>query len=97
MSDHAPVKRKAVRFRPDEGTIAMLSFKGDSDVESGMACLVIDESRTGCSLATVSAILPVSGTLCRVRVGKLAAITAEIRWASKIDARIIKFGVEYLE
>lgn len=92
-------KRRAIRFEPDPGTIAWIDTR-DSKSRSAFSAqepaLIMEESEKGCGLAMKECnTLKVGGT-CRVKVGNMNPVRAEIRWITHIDSQVIRVGLMYI-
>lgn len=86
------VKRKHIRFQPDDNTYIMVQV--DNDVVYSGLC--VSESQGGCSAAFLNNPAFIAGTMCYVKVGKLEPISAEIRWVTELDSDLVKIGFQYL-
>ncbi len=86
------IKRKFIRFEPDENTYVLLNIQ-DEEIHSGL-CLT--ESQGGCSAVFKNNPLYRAGEMVMVKVGKLDPTSAEIRWVSELDKDVVKVGFEFL-
>lgn len=86
-------QRKHIRFTPDENTIMLLNLEEDKDTLCG---LCISESQGGCSGLFINHPGFKAGKMVYIKVGKLDAIGAEIRWVTELDKDSVKIGFSYL-
>src|SRR5690349_21298675 len=92
-------KRKSVRYKPDPGDFARI------DPDPGLRdkfnpqypALVIEEAAKGCGLVVTGDVTLDEGDVCKVQVGKVGPVLAEVRWRLQIDKQIFKIGLMYLE
>lgn len=90
--------RTYTRFQPSADTLAWIDKKtGKTKFAPTLACLVLNESFTGCAVITLAASGFVKGDAIRIQVGKLAVLPAEVRWVKALDKEVVKIGIEYLE
>jgi hypothetical protein len=87
-------KRKSFRFKAEPGTLVSLQKLSSSDKFTGIA---INESYRGCSFVMVTKDPFQKGDQKKVKVGKLAALLAEVRWAKDLKDSILMMGVEFFE
>ena len=59
--------------------------------------LLQEEAAKGCCLVTRDEGALKVGDVCLVKVGRLDAIKAQVRWRKEIDAGTFKIGLMYLE
>jgi hypothetical protein len=91
-------KRKNTRFPSPAGTLAKIEFQqGKADKKIVYIAQVITESFNGCSCVVIRAHDLIVGDLCRVKVGALPMLTAEIRWVIPLDDEIQKVGFMFKE
>ena len=62
-----------------------------------MVGLIWDEAHGGCGLITLYHEWLVVGALCRVSVGSVHSLKAEIAFCQEIDPEVIKVGIKFLE
>lgn len=94
------VKRASVRFAPDIGAFAMIDVephRADGSFQPAIIGLVAEESTKGTGLVVMATDLLKVGTYCRVQVGKLSPLRAEVRWRQEVAADILRVGLLYLE
>ncbi len=84
--------RKHIRFQPDSDTFVALKLE-DNSLYTG---LCVSESQGGCAGVFINHESFVAGKMCLIKVGKLDAVAAEIRWVKELDSDIIKVGFQYL-
>ncbi len=93
-------KRRLIRFRGDPLDFALLDFGADDRPFSPqLVALIVEEAPMGgCSLAasTLEEHL-VEGRRCRVKVGRMEPLRAEIRWTRPLDDRVTRVGLQFLE
>jgi hypothetical protein len=91
-------RRRSIRFRPDADVIATVDveMKGEEFCPQLLA-LVSEESAKGCGLVLVAKDVLLVGDICRVQVGRLEPIKAEVRWRKVLDPQVFKVGLMYLE
>ena len=97
MDDKEQVKRRSLRFDPDDNAVAYISRDVDKlDVDASIAALPINESFDGVSLITlVKHNFSVSEKLL-VKVGKLAPMLGEVKWVKELDSETVRVGFHYL-
>lgn len=96
------IQRRFIRFPPDPLTVALVDpGPMDQDFTPCIVGLIFQEAYGGCGL-----ILhqdeggPVSLTkdeVCRIKVGKLQVLKAEVVWMKRIDKDVLKVGFKFLE
>lgn len=93
-------KRTSVRFNSDPNAIAQVDIGKGPDGEAfypTVLGLVADESTRGCGIILIEIPELVVGDKCKVQVGKLHPMKAEVRWRKVIDAGVLRLGLLYLE
>ena len=92
-------KRRHLRHQPDAGDFAMIDVSSplDRPFHPTIPALIVDEAFKGCGLIVLPHPKLTVGARLRVQVGKLAPVTAEIRWKLEIDTQVHKIGLMYLE
>ncbi|MFN8846170.1 MAG: hypothetical protein ACK5W9_04920 [Bdellovibrionales bacterium] len=90
-------KRKFIRFKPDPDAVALLDLKSGSQFSPMLHALIFEESHGGVGLLVISEERLKLGQKMKVQVGRLAPLKAEVRWCEKIDKKIFKIGLMYLE
>jgi hypothetical protein len=58
--------------------------------------LVHNESSTGVGIVSLSTEKLLTGQNCRVQIGDLAPVAAEIRWRTDLDQDVMRLGLMYL-
>ena len=92
-------QRKHIRYRPDPLTYALIDEVSDSsDFAPKHIALVVDESLGGCGLIVVGndQFLPLASH-CRVKVGELSPLKAEVAWRCQLDDVTVRLGLAFLE
>jgi hypothetical protein len=92
-----PIKRKHTRFKPDPDTFAFIDVKTGREFKPQLSALVTEESFKGCSMVLLATESLQVESRCRVQVGKLGPMWAEVRWRQELDPQVIKIGLMYLE
>lgn len=92
------VKRKYIRFVPDEGTLAYILTGADGEkLKVPTPCLVIEESYAGCSFVALKNSQFREGAELTVKVGKLNPMRAQIRWVKTYGGKVSHAGLVYQE
>jgi hypothetical protein len=90
-------KRKHVRYRPEIDTVAFVDPSLEGEFKRGPAALVVEEAYGGCCLLMLDpGPLQLLG-YCRLQVGKLSPMKAQVRWMKTIEGKITKVGFQYQE
>lgn len=91
-------RRRWTRFHPDVATEASLDvkFKKGKYTPTHNA-IVLDEAFKGCCLVVGGPFDLTVGDTLWCKVGQLDPIEAEIRWMEKLDPRVFKLGIFFLE
>jgi hypothetical protein len=89
------VKKRSVRFPPDPGTLAEISFAPEAGKPFTLFGLVINESQTGCAVVMMTDLKFKKDCPCHARIGHLADTKAIVRWTKTLEKGLIKIGVEY--
>lgn len=84
-----PNQRKFIRFKPDEGTAALVD-----QISWG---LVVDEAFGGCGLVMLGREKYQPGDLCQIQIGEIGPLRARVAWRLKVSDDVIKIGLEFLE
>lgn len=91
-------RRKHTRFKPDPGTIARIDVNiTGSEFKPTIPALIFSEAYGGCGLVVTGAQELRVGDLCRVQVGSLHPMAAEIVWRTPLDEDVVKIGLKFLE
>ncbi|MBI2571182.1 MAG: hypothetical protein HYV63_29605 [Candidatus Schekmanbacteria bacterium] len=98
-------RRRYIRFDPDPLDVAYVELapKGD-DFTPQFAALVFQEAYGGCGLVVHRKVAEedlesflAPGTRCRLAVGNLDPIFAEVAWRETLDKTLYRIGFRYLE
>lgn len=90
------VNRKGLRFPAETGTLIHIDLHPEvPDFNPGIVGLVIDEAAKGCGAIILTHRQIAEGDFCKVKVGRLAPIKAEIKWIKQLDAQVMKIGLLY--
>ena len=90
--------RKSIRYKPDEGAIALIDLgPKKSAFKPTITALVLNEAAKGCGLVTLARPQLIEGKQVRVKVGALEPLLAEIRWRTDPDPELCKLGLVFLE
>jgi hypothetical protein len=86
------------RRSPDPGDFAMIDLKNRPPFNPKLVALISEESQSGAGLIVVDppAILK-KGQVIVVQVGRLSPLPAVVRWLRKLEDRVYRIGIEYLE
>jgi hypothetical protein len=93
-------KRRLIRFPGDPLDFALLDFgPGDRPFTPQQVALIVEEAPMGgCSLAVSAGEANLAeGRGCRVKVGRMEPVRAEIRWVRTLDERVTRLGLQFLE
>jgi hypothetical protein len=92
-------KRKYLRFEPDGGDFVQIDKNPSStDFQFQEVALLVDESPLGgFSIACLSTVGLVKGSVYRFKVGKMAPLQGEVVWERILDDRIARYGIRFLE
>jgi len=90
-------KRRYLRYLPDEGAFALLDLEMGESFNPQVVALVSEEGYGGCGLVILQRKIPFSlGQKCRISVGNLPVVEAEIRWLNELDKDVLRMGLCYL-
>lgn len=90
-------KRKSIRFKPDPLDHALIDLNLTGRFAPEYIALIAEEAPKGCGLVLLGETKLEVGDVCRVKVGRLAAMKAEVRWRTDLDPTVYKVGLMYLE
>jgi len=92
-------RRNSIRFKPDEGTYALIDPQPDfsAEFDPTVPALVFSESHKGCGLVILLTPKLLVGEIIRVQVGNLPIFRAEVRWRDQIDSQVVKIGLMFLD
>jgi hypothetical protein len=99
-ADDPKSKRRSIRFAPDAGTYAKVDLEAtrlDGSFQPTVVALVPEESTKGVGLIVLNMPGLQVGSFCRVQVGQLSPLQAEVRWRKVVDNEILRIGLQYLE
>lgn len=99
-SDDPKSKRRSIRFAPDSGTYAKIDLEAareDGSFQPSVVALVPEESAKGVGLVVLTTNDLQVGAFCKIQVGKLQPLRAEVRWRQDVDPGILRLGLLYLE
>jgi hypothetical protein len=98
MSDKQS-KRKHLRFHPDPLDYAQLAVKRlDDPFVPDQVALIYDEAPLGgCALILLNSCDLQAGMRCRVKVGRMDPVFAEVAWIKEIEPKLIRAGFRYLD
>ncbi len=92
--------RGSIRFTPDSGRFALIDLEvasAKNPFKPTVVALIVNESYRGCALVIIGSSRLVEGTRCRVQVGDLAPMMAEVKWRKTVDEDISRIGLNYAE
>ncbi len=92
-------RRRSIRFKPDpENQIAKIDIQNlEGKFQPTVTALVIDEAYKGCGLIFQDQKGFEIGEVCRLQVGQIGPLQAEVRWKQKLYDNLIKVGFRFLE
>ncbi len=91
-------RRKHVRFTPDPLDVAYIGRRVDGEFKPEIAATIIQEAPMGgCGLVLRLTDDLQEGDVRIVKIGKLDAYQAVVRWRLQIDEEIMKIGFEFME
>ena len=83
------IERKNVRYKADPTTCAQIDFAPtDEPFQPELVALIFDESYRGCCLIVLRHPKLHVGAHCRVQLGPLDPLWAELRWMREIDEAV---------
>ena len=93
------VIRAKLRFAPDPGAYATIDLNDDAeaDFEPQHVALIYNESYHGCGVIVLKCKALKMGAYCRVQVGKLPPMLAEVKWRKELDREVARVGLQYIE
>ncbi|MCA1904269.1 MAG: hypothetical protein CV045_05985 [Cyanobacteria bacterium M5B4] len=93
--------RRYLRFPPDPIEVAYLDWRDDREnFTKEVVALIVDVApKGGCSLIFRHPKDPklTAGKRCRIQVGDLRPVSAEVVWARELDRDIYRCGFIFLE
>lgn len=91
-------KRKATRFKAAPGTLVQVSLASTSkNFKPQVIGLAIDEAYKGGSFVTIADKRLSIGANLYVKVGRVAALKAQVRWVKELEYDLCVYGMEFLE
>jgi hypothetical protein len=93
------VKRRHLRFRPDPTEYAEIAVQNlGAPFTPEMVALVSEEAPMGgCGLVLLETPLLKVGDICRVKVGRIDPLRAQVMWRQAVESGIIRLGLKFLE
>jgi len=92
------MKRNSVRFKPDEGTYALIDTDADTkEFDPNLPVLVFSEAHKGVGIIALTTPKLQVGDPLKIQVGNLPVLKAEVRWREQVDPQVIKVGIMFLE
>jgi hypothetical protein len=97
--DPRDTRRQYLRFPPEPAEFAQIDKRVDAETfEFQYVALIVEESPLGgCGLAMLDQVGLDVGDMCRIRLGNLEPLTAEVVWRKPLEGSIIRYGVRFLE
>ncbi|MBI2522007.1 MAG: hypothetical protein HYV97_16440 [Bdellovibrio sp.] len=91
-------KRSQVRFRPDPNVLAAIDLNPENKKFSPtLRGLVFSESYSGCGLVMLLSPHMMVGDICKIEIGVLAPLKAQVMWRTQLDDQVMKLGLKLLE
>jgi hypothetical protein len=93
-------KRGAIRFSPDAGTYATIDTEAtrpDGSFQPSIVALVPEESSKGAGIIVLKTESLQDGSMCRIQIGNLTPMLAEVRWRKELDKQTLRLGVLFVE
>lgn len=91
-------QRKYIRAKPDDSEYAQIDMNIEGEFSFQYAALIIEESPMGgCSIACLEKVGLSKGIVCRIKVGHMAPLKAEVVWERRLDQEVIRYGLKFLE
>jgi hypothetical protein len=92
------IKRRYIRARPDPLDHAEIQFGVSPEFKPDAVGLIVDEAPMGgASVVILSTSKVHEGLECRVKVGRLQPLRAQVRWIRELDKEILRVGLRFLE
>lgn len=97
--DRRDTRRRYLRFPPEPSEYAQIDKRVDGETfEFQYVALIVEESPVGgCGLVMLETVGLDVGDMCRIRLGSLEPLTAEIIWRKPLEGGIARYGVKFLE
>jgi hypothetical protein len=95
----AAVKRRHLRFRPDPMEYALVAVQNlGAPFTPELVALVSEEAPMGgCGLVLLETPQLKVGDVCRVKVGRIDPLRAQVMWRKAVEPGIIRLGLKFLE
>lgn len=91
------VQRKNVRYKADPKHFAQIDLRNESgNFEPELVALIFDESYRGCCLVILEHPGFEVGARCRIQVGPLDPLRAEVKWIRREGEGLMKLGFLFL-
>jgi hypothetical protein len=98
QTDGRDVKRRYIRARPDPLDDAHIQFGVTAEFAPDAVGLIVDEAPMGgASIVILNTNKIHEGLECRVKIGRLQALRAQVRWIRELDKDVIRVGLRFLE
>lgn len=92
------LKRKYIRAAPDPNEYVQIDRNIEGKFSFDYAGLVVEESPfSGCSIVCLDSIGLNEGDLCRLKVGNMSPLKSKVVWVKKLDDRVNRLGIQFLE
>ena len=97
--DSQKTRRRHLRFPPEPTEYAQIDKRvGEEPFEFQYVALIVEESPVGgCGLAMLEGAGLDVGDRCRIRLGGLEPVTAEVIWRKSLEGGIVRYGVRFLD
>jgi hypothetical protein len=91
--------RRHLRFRPDPMDYAQIATRNlGAPFTPELVALVSEEAPMGgCGLVLLETPLLKVGDICRVKVGRIDPLRAQVMWRQAVESGIIRLGLKFLE
>ncbi|MBF0442297.1 MAG: PilZ domain-containing protein [Oligoflexales bacterium] len=92
-------KRKHIRFKPEPNQFAQIDKKteGEQFTFEYVALIVDMAPMGGCSLIVTKQINLDVGHRCRIKLGEMSPLLAEVVWIRDIEKDFFRYGFRFLE
>ncbi|HAZ12854.1 MAG: hypothetical protein A2X86_21825 [Bdellovibrionales bacterium GWA2_49_15] len=91
-------KRKQVRFKPDPNVLAAIDLSPQNKkFAPTLRGLVFSESYGGCGVVMLLSPHLMVGDVCKIEIGVLAPMKAQVMWRTQLDDQVMKLGLQLLE
>lgn len=93
------VKRRHLRFRPDPMEYAQVAIQDSGGpFAPDLVALVSEEAPMGgCGLVLLETPTLKVGDVCRVKVGRIDPLRAQVMWRRAVEPGLIRLGLKFLE